>query len=201
VWGTCLGLELLSYLTSGFDSSVLQPITGSDHMINIIKIQESSYLYDDLSSDLRTELTSGPGILYFNHEDGLKESSFRNSKNLTSFWKATSTTRSKTGDVYVSTLESKEYPIFAVQFHPEKNLYEWRIAADRTDGGALISQILSNKFVEFARQNTNRFEDLNELQKMLIYNYKTTTTNLSYLRIYPFKEPRPDDWPYSLRSE
>jgi hypothetical protein len=47
-----------------------------------------------------------------------------------------------------------------VQFHPEKNLYEWRIAACRTDEGAEISQILSNKFVEYARANKNRFDSL-----------------------------------------
>ena len=29
VWGTCLGLELLTYLTSGFDENILQPIRGS----------------------------------------------------------------------------------------------------------------------------------------------------------------------------
>jgi len=27
--------------------------------------------------------------------------------------------------VYVSSVESKKYPFYAVQFHPEKNLYEW----------------------------------------------------------------------------
>ena len=32
---------------------------------------------------------------------------------------------------------------------------------------------------------------------MAIYNYNMTDTNLPYMKIYPFKEPRPDDWPYS----
>jgi hypothetical protein len=60
-----------------------------------------------------------------------------------------------------------------------------------------LAQILSNKFVEIARQNKQRFSSVDEFTKMSIYNFNTTTTNLSYLRIYPFKEPRPDDWPYS----
>jgi hypothetical protein len=58
--------------------------------------------------------------------------------------------------------------------------------------------VLSNKFVEYARRNKNRFDSVEEFYKLSIYNFKTTPTNLSYLRIYPFKEPRPDDWPYSI---
>ena len=36
IWGTCLGFELLTYLTSRFDSSVLQPIRDSSHQINTL---------------------------------------------------------------------------------------------------------------------------------------------------------------------
>ena len=39
---------------------------------------------------------------------------------------------------------------------------------------------------------------MEELNSKLIYNYQTSTTNLTFMRIYAFKEPRPDDWPYSL---
>lgn len=200
VWGTCLGLELLSYLTSGFDETILQPIRGSEHMLNVLKFEESSVLFDDLNANLRNKLTTGPGILYFNHEDGVKVSSYRNNRRMIDFWRVASTTTSPGGDTFVSTLESRDYPIFATQYHPEKNLYEWRIAACRTDEGAEISQVLSNKFVEYARANKNRFDSVEELNKLNIHNFNTTTTNLSYLRIFPFKEPRPDDWPYSRPS-
>ena len=60
-------MELLSYLTSGFDESILQPIRGAERVINVLKLEESSRLYGDLSSNLQTKLTTKPGILYFNH--------------------------------------------------------------------------------------------------------------------------------------
>jgi gamma-glutamyl hydrolase len=199
IWGTCLGLELLSYLTSRFDENIMQPIEGNQHTLNVLRFQEPSYVYDDLDPDMRQKLTTGPGILYFNHEMGLLESSYRNSKYMVDFWKVTSTTRtfSNPSQTIVSSMEARDYPIFAVQFHPEKNLYEWKVPADRTEYGARISQIMSNKFVEIARKNQNRFADPADLTRRLIYNFKTTPCNFSYLRIYPFKEPRPDDWPYS----
>lgn len=110
-----------------------------------------------MDENLKEKLTK-VGILYFNHEIGLKLSSFANNRYMIDFWKITSISKSKGGDLFISTLEARDYPIFAVQFHPEKNLYEWKIAADRTAEGARISQIMSNKFVEFARQNKNRFD-------------------------------------------
>ncbi len=67
VWGTCLGLELLTYLTSGFDENILQPIRGSDHMLNVLKFVEKSVLFDDLDPHLKNSLTNPPGNFYFNH--------------------------------------------------------------------------------------------------------------------------------------
>lgn len=166
-------------------------------MLNVLKFVERSVLFDDLNANLRSKLTTAPGILYFNHEDGLPIANFRENKRMTDFWKVAATTTSSLGDTFVSAMEAHEYPFFAVQFHPEKNLYEWIIAASRTNEGAEIAQVLSNKFVEYARHNTNSFESLEEFTKLNIYNFNTTTINLSYLPIYPFKEPFPDDCPYS----
>jgi len=60
------------------------------------------------------------------------------------------------------------------------------VNADRSDSGAEIVQILSNKFIEKARQNKNRFDSIEELNKVSIYNYKTQSTTQSYTQIYLF---------------
>jgi len=49
-------------------------------------------------------------------------------------------------------MEAKDYPFYAVQYHPEKNLYEWKVFADRSTSGVEFVQYISNKFVEKARQ-------------------------------------------------
>jgi gamma-glutamyl hydrolase len=94
VWGTCLGLELLTYLTSGFDESALQPIRGSAHMLNVLNFIDNSVLFDDLNANLRNKLTTAPGILYFNHEVGLKLTSFRANRRLLEFWRVAASTTS-----------------------------------------------------------------------------------------------------------
>ena len=73
IWGTCLGLELLAYLTSEFDPNIVTPIRGEERVFNTLEFtSEKSYLYDDLYLNLRNKLSKGQGILYFNHEYALK---------------------------------------------------------------------------------------------------------------------------------
>ena len=86
-------------------------------------------------------------------------------------------------------MEAKNYPIYAVQFHPEKNNFEWKVDAKRYKEAIQVVQIISNKFVEKARQNTNKFIDTDEFMKFSIYNYQTTfPTSMSFTQIYVFNE-------------
>ena len=59
VWGTCLGFELLAWLTSGYDDKSLKTVRGEVGVRNTIKFTDQSYLYDDLSSTLKYNLQNG----------------------------------------------------------------------------------------------------------------------------------------------
>lgn len=188
VWGTCLGFELLAYLTCGYDSKVLSPVRGESGVRNTIKIQGHSYLYDDLSTELRYNLENGQGSTFFNHVWAVSTKYFQASEQLKAFWRVTSTSTSTFSEEFVSTLESIDYPIYAVQYHPEKNLFEWKVNAVRSASGTLIAQILSNKFIDVARNNKNRFSSDDEFSKAVIYNYQTHFTTMSFTQIYLFNE-------------
>jgi gamma-glutamyl hydrolase len=88
----------------------------------------------------------------------------------------------------LSAFEAKDYPFYAVQFHPEKNLFEWKVLADRSDSGVEIVQILSNKFVEQARNSKNTFGNDADFMKASIYNHRTQATTMSFTSIYLFNE-------------
>lgn len=51
---------------------------------------------------------------------------------------------------FISSLEHEEFPFYGLQFHPEKNNYEWATRFDISHGinAIRISQYFSNKFVE-----------------------------------------------------
>jgi gamma-glutamyl hydrolase len=56
VWGTCLGWELLAYLTSGYDSKVLSPVRGESGVRNTLDILDDGYIYSGISPSLRYNL-------------------------------------------------------------------------------------------------------------------------------------------------
>jgi gamma-glutamyl hydrolase len=104
VWGTCLGWELLAYLTSGYDSKVLSPVRGESAVKNRLSIKSPSYLYDDLSSTLKNNLENGNGIVYFNHVWAISTSYYQTNEVFKSFWNITSTTTSSYNEQFISTV-------------------------------------------------------------------------------------------------
>jgi len=56
IWGTCLGFELLAYLTSGYDKNVLAPIRNQTAVTNTLQILDRSYLYDGIPDNVRYNL-------------------------------------------------------------------------------------------------------------------------------------------------
>lgn len=157
-------------------------------MKNRISIKTPSYLFGDLSTTLKNNLENGNGIVYFNHVYAVSTSYYTTNEVFKSFWNIVSTTTSSYNEQFISGAESKEYPIYGVQFHPEKNLFEWKVYADRSESGAEVVQILSNKFVEKARASKNKFNSPEEFYAASIYKYKTQLSTQSFSEIYLFHE-------------
>lgn len=54
------------------------------------------------------------------HHDVLTPQTFRDNKDLASFWRVLSTNVDRKGKAFVSTIEAVKHPIFATQWHPER---------------------------------------------------------------------------------
>lgn len=99
-----------------------------------------------------------------------------------------------TADVeFISSFESKEYPFFGIQFHPEKNIFEYKSSLNipHSISAIKISQYFANFFVEETRKNYHKFDTLVAEQEALIYNYPAFYTgkkNSSYEQLYMFTE-------------
>lgn len=110
------------------------------------------------------------------------------------------------GIEFISSLEHITYPFYGLQFHPEKNLYEWKLGRKIPHGknAIEIAQYFANFFVNegtsvffegfyilylksirtkiilcAARKNHHKFESSEEEAATLIYNYSPTYTALS----------------------
>lgn len=96
--------------------------------------------------------------------------------NMTDNWDILSTTMSDNIS-FVSTIESKLHPIWGVQFHPEKNSFEWeRAHIVHTKSAVKVTQYFANFFVNEARRNKNQFANQKMEIESLIYNFKPMFT-------------------------
>lgn len=79
-----------------------------------------------------------------------------------------------------------------MQFHPEKNLYEWIRNRNIPHGESAIesAQYFATFFVNECRKSDNRFTSLDEENQALIYNFPATFTgrlNSSFEQSYLFE--------------
>ncbi|KAI9921464.1 hypothetical protein PsorP6_000304 [Peronosclerospora sorghi] len=197
VWGTCLGFEWLVQLTTKDMGSLND---GLDAMnitltLNFTANAPTSRLFSQASPELYSWLKDKP-ITMNNHEKGITSDRFNQYSSLTGFYTVLSTNVDRQGVEFVSAFEAKKYPIYAVQFHPEKNSFEYGEYLDGTPyevvdhsrEGIASGQYFANFFMDEARKNDLRFYDPKVERMALIYNYQTSTiTDPEFVESYLFK--------------
>lgn len=191
IWGTCLGFELLTYVATDRNehrahcSSHNQPLP-----LDFKPDYRKSRLFADIPDDVQRILANEPVTANF-HQFCVTE------QNLTDYeldtdWTVMSTNKDWNGFEFISTIEHKTLPFYGVQFHPEKNIYEW--VRDKnishTANAILAAQYFAQFFVNEARKSDHRFASADDIDAHVIYNFPTTFTGLkrsSYEQCYLFE--------------
>lgn len=96
------------------------------------------------------------------------------------------------GFTFISSFEHTRYPFYGVQFHPEKNLYEWVRNKNIThsEHATKANQYYAQFLVSEARKSTHKFVSEGEEDRHAIYNFPKTFTGLKksiYEECYLFK--------------
>lgn len=105
---------------------------------------------------------------------------------MTSFFNVLSTNVDRKGREFISGWESKKFPIYGTQWHPEKNPFEWTLQENlpHSPDAILVTQYMSNFFVSETRKNNHSFSNVNEETAALIYNYSPVFTNTDFEQCY-----------------
>ncbi|XP_068437848.1 gamma-glutamyl hydrolase-like [Clinocottus analis] len=187
VWGTCLGYQQLTVLTSGRNLLSLTNTSGVALPLNFIHEAKDSRMFKDFPAELLEDLASEP-LTANAHKWSITLSTHNTNEELNNFYKVISTNTDGTTE-FVSTVEAYDYPIYGTQWHPEKNAFEWRNSYIPHSASAIKTGFyMADFFVKEAKKNFHRFESEEEEQKALIYNYNPVHAepNWFFEQIYVF---------------
>ncbi|XP_052893484.1 gamma-glutamyl hydrolase-like isoform X1 [Anopheles moucheti] len=191
LWGTCLGFELLTYLAANGTEHRAHCSSNSQALpLNFKNDFRKSRLFADAPNDVIDILSNEPVTANF-HQFCVTEA------NLTAYgldhdWRVMSVDQDWNGMEFISTIEHKTYPFYGIQFHPEKNIYEWvqNKNISHTANAIRAAQFFADFFIEESRKNDHQFTTEAMLEKHVIYNYQPTFTGLkrsSFEQCYMFR--------------
>ncbi|EDQ86726.1 uncharacterized protein MONBRDRAFT_28072 [Monosiga brevicollis MX1] len=127
LWGTCMGFQLLHILVANNESALSRNAFDSEDIsLPLIFTQEASTsrLFGGLPANMQHNLAT-ENLTSNLHHDGVAPTAYSDYPELAAFYSVLSTNTDRQGKAFVSSVESKNYPIFAVQWHPERPQFEW----------------------------------------------------------------------------
>ncbi|XP_027733217.1 gamma-glutamyl hydrolase-like [Vombatus ursinus] len=176
IWGTCLGFEELTVLTSGELLLTLTKTSGIALPLNFTEAVSESRMFQNFPKDLLQAFATEPLTSNF-HTWSLSLKNFTMNKKLSEFYNVLSTNTYEDVE-FISTMEAYDYPVYGVQWHPEKSAFEWKnlTGIAHTPMAIKTSFYMAYFFVNEARKSHHHFASKDEEAKELIYNYSPVFT-------------------------
>lgn len=176
VWGTCLGFEELSYLISGESLLTRTDTDGITMPLNFTGSPVKSRMFQNFPTELLQSLAVEPLTANF-HKWSLSVMNFTKNEKLKKFLNVLTTNTDGKID-FISTMEGYRYPVYGVQWHPEKAPYEWGRfeGISHAPNAVKAAFYLAEFFVSEARKNNHHFESDVEEDEALIYQYRPVYT-------------------------
>uniref|UniRef100_A0A8C7WWD0 folate gamma-glutamyl hydrolase n=1 Tax=Oryzias sinensis TaxID=183150 RepID=A0A8C7WWD0_9TELE len=187
VWGTCLGFEQLTYLTSGKVELSHTNTSSAALPLNFTEDAKRSRMFSGFPAELMAALASEP-LTVNAHQFSLAITTFQSDEALKNFYRVLSTNTDGSTE-FVSTFEAYDYPVYGTQWHPEKNVFEWtKPFYPHSPSAVKTSFYMAEFFIGEARKSFHRFGSKEDEDKALIYNYSPvyTGTTSAFEQVYVF---------------
>ncbi|KAL7103754.1 hypothetical protein ACP275_08G199100 [Erythranthe tilingii] len=171
----CLGFELLTMIVSE-KKNILEKFDALNQATTLDNIDVNGNLFQRFPEVLRNKLSTKCLVMQ-NHSYGISLAKFRRDARLNSFFKILATSTDKKNKPYVSTVQARKYPVTAVQWHPEKNAFEWGLSGiPHSEDAVQVTQHVANFFVREARISAKNKPKPSPRKVLdnLIYNYSPT---------------------------
>ena len=174
LYGICLGFEAF-ILSFANDPNALQCCLHStciNYNANTTLLTNTSRMFSHFPPNDILIMATQPKIFNY-HKYYIDENVFRANNHLQSQFNIVALSQCPhASQTYVSAIESKKYPFYAVQGHPEKSNYHfsanYNIVHDMF--ATRIAFNLANFFVEETRKNNHKFKDYEHECQAVVYN-------------------------------
>lgn len=189
VWTTCLGFEGLilgeANLTIGLSN------VGNANFPSSVRLLDRENELIKFFAASEAAAMERENLFYFNHEHAFFVSQFAENEQLQKKYEVVAEAFSREdtdrSSPIVAIIASRRYPIYGVQFHPEKNQFESKVAVDRSP--ATLS--LLGKFSQFfcdklAGSSPSSLDFLS--QKLTEYNLYVGTDIGVFDEVYIFQK-------------
>jgi len=159
VFGICLGFELMSMSVADNSSILVSIKTGTDNPKNLYPLVEKneSKMFYHMEHDLYYDGIRNKKLAYFHHSFTVDPKAWESNKHLAGNFTVTSVTNDTEKTTYAATVEGKNIPFFGVQFHPEKDTFEWPTSQDlpHNADATNFQQHWANFFVNHTKLNNH----------------------------------------------
>lgn len=118
IWGTCFGFEMLLFVIGGFTKLKHYPARGF-YPLELTQAGHASKMFQSFPDRYIHYLEHNKSCNN-NHEYGISPIDFLQNDHLRRFYNITATSIDDNGKEYVAAIEGKFYPVYGVQWHPER---------------------------------------------------------------------------------
>lgn len=189
IWGTCLGMELLTVLESG--KNTLAKCDAEDVSLPVEFVRRGELFAPsgyanvlataDFSGAIMVAMARSDMNVTFNAHQRCVTDTSLGQAGLANFYRPLGYSWDKNGLKFVAIMEAVEYPFFGVQFHPEKPAFEFETSQVPHSGAAIaVGRYLADFFVGQARRSAHRVvapADQQKLRASLIYAHDALYTS------------------------
>ncbi|KAK2717253.1 gamma-glutamyl hydrolase-like [Artemia franciscana] len=191
LWGTCLGFELMSYMeVERLWLTECDSWNEALHLGVITEEIEESRILSAAPANVLDILSSENVTANFHRKCLTRENMTLSGLDKT--YRVLAVNHDSNGLEFISLWEGVSEPFYGVQFHPEKNVFEWTTkylsiphSAEAVESGMFFGEF----FLSEARKSDHKFPSQEEEQNYLIYNYQKTyvgNKNSTFQEVYFF---------------
>ena len=169
--GICAGFQYFtSYTAEGNWAATIDKLTANNEYLKLefqIDPDETEFY-----STFNASILAKKSYTFNYHTFGVKKETYEKDQKLAEFWKVTATSTSRDKVKFVASIEAKNYPFYATQYHPEKQSTEFKGLKHKAvnDESKHLTAAMADFFVSKAKKNNNCLES--EIDKWRIENYK-----------------------------